>query len=96
MPQDYVKIDAGLTTQKFAGDFINAIASLRSTIDQLEKMKGLMDHMTNGVLFTDIEVQFGLPTGQGQTVYNLVSGALGAMKGTVQSSDGVTLIERVG
>lgn len=96
MPLDYIKINTEISTEKFAADLINAIGALRNAIDQLEKCKALMDHMNNGIVFTDIETHFGLPSGTGQTIYDLLNGTLGAMKGTFQNADAVTLMERVG
>ena len=58
-------------------------AQLRSAIDQLQaarqtlaKLKAIMDTQVNGADYSMVEAQFGLQTGQGQTCYNLVAGAV--------------------
>jgi hypothetical protein len=55
-----------------------------------------MDHNQDGVSFTDIETLFGVETGQGQTVYDLVNGSVGAFTGAFQTSDQKTITEKIG
>lgn len=59
---------------------------LRELVDGLEKMdnlatdlKAAMEQMTDGVTFTTIEAEFGLPAGKGQSVYNLLVGSVAEM-----------------
>ena len=45
----------------------------------LDEVKTIMDHNNNGSVFTAIETLFGLPSGQGQTVYDLCNGSMQAI-----------------
>jgi hypothetical protein len=96
MALDYIVVDSSTTTAKFARDLINFTRSLRSAIDQLDAVKAVMDHSNNGVSFTQIETLFGLASGQGQTVYDLVNGTRLALSGSAQNSNALALIDRVG
>lgn len=73
-----------------------AILSLIQAQAQLNSVLGLMTHMEDGVTFTKLETQFGLPAGTGQTVFNLINGTVGVMNGTFQNNNAVTLTQQVG
>lgn len=98
--RDGIKIDAGLTTAKYAPDLIRMISLLRETINQVEKVKGIMDHNTDGSSnYVDIETLFGLSfvnggasAGTGAIVYALVAGSRSA----VRSPSTLEIIDRVG
>jgi hypothetical protein len=45
--------------------------------------------------FAEFELTHGLSTGQGQTVFDMINGTLGAMKGTMQNDQAIELTERV-
>jgi len=96
MAIDFITVDNGVTTATFAQDLIRFKELFRQTLDLGDKIKDIMDHNTDGSNYAGIETKFGIATGLGDDVYNLVAGALAAMKGTSQSSDGMTLIGRVG
>lgn len=96
MPRDFIKVDRTQTGQKFAAKLQDAIGTARRLHELLEEIKALMDHNTDATVWTDIELYFGLPTGSGQSVYNLVAGGLSAVQGGSQTSDLMTLIDRVG
>lgn len=55
-----------------------------------------MNHNHDGSVFTDLEALFGLPAGKGQTVFDLVNGAVGSMEGAFQVADAKNITERVG
>lgn len=38
------------------------------------QLKDIMEAQIDGIDYTTVESEFGLPTGKGQTTYNLVSG----------------------
>lgn len=58
---------------------LNAATQLSVVRDQLTLIKAAMDNMTAAADFTLIESTFGIPTGKGQTVYNLIAGAVSTM-----------------
>lgn len=96
MPIDFYHPDTTLTTAPFASKLILLSRSLRDTIDLLDEVKTIMDHNNDGTTFTAIETLFGLPTGKGQTVYDLCNGTSQAIAGTAQNSNALALINRVG
>jgi hypothetical protein len=93
---DYIKIDMSTTTAVEAGSLKSAIRQLETAKQQLTSVLNKMGHNTNGTVFTSLEALYGLPAGQGQTVFDLVNGTIGAMNGTFQNNNSTTLIERVG
>lgn len=98
MANDFIRADPTQTpqAQPYAGLLLGLVTALRNTIDQLDRVKAVMDHSNDGVSFTAIETLFGLPSGKGQTVYDLVNGTRGALGGTMQNSNALALIDRVG
>lgn len=96
MARDFIKIDRTQSAAIDAALLLSYVNTLRSAYDTGVRVKAIMDHNTDAVVWTDIETLFGIPTGKGQTVYNLVSGSLGALAGTVQDAGGKTLTEQVG
>jgi hypothetical protein len=96
MARDFIKIDIHAITATHAPELIRLKNVLREAYSQGKKVQGVMNHNHDGTTFTDIEVLFGLPTGTGQTVFDLVNGAVGSMEGLFQVSDAKNLTERVG
>lgn len=97
MPIDFIRADPTLTPQAvFARELLSLVSQLRNVIDQIDKVKAVMDHSNSGSNFASIETLFGLPANQGQTVYDLVNGTRGALGGTMQNSNALALIDRVG
>lgn len=96
MALDFIVVDSTTTTAKFAHDLITLTRQLRETVDRLDFVKAVMDHSNTGSNFTQIETLFGLPSGQGQTVYDLVNGTRMAIAGTAQNANALSLIDRVG
>ena len=94
--RDFIKIDRTTTTAVYAGDLLVAITSVRSAINQLDKVKQIMEHNHDGTVFTDLEALFGLPAGKGTIVYDYVNGTRGALSGTFQNNNAELLIARVG
>ena len=96
MPKDFIRVDTTLLAATFARDLVFFKDRVREAIDLGEKLKGVMEHNISGGDYADVEARFGLSVGEGQLAYNLVAGTLGALKGAVQSSDALTLIDRIG
>lgn len=98
MARDFIKIDrtAMNTTATQAQSLLTYVSLLRQAFDVGTRIKAIMTHANDGTVFTDIETMFGLPAGQGQTVFNLVNGSIGSMQGTFQVPDAQTITEKVG
>lgn len=96
MPIDYIIVTTTDVNAKFANDLVSLVRQVRGVFDQLDKVLDIMTHSNNGVAFTQIEVLFGLPVGQGQAVFDLCNGTRLALTGAGQNSNAVSLIERVG
>lgn len=84
---------------------VNSNSPMGSLLDQLQanlqnaanlaaQILNYMNQQTDGTTYTSIETQFGLPTGQGQTVYNLIAGLAGS-GGSLVSSNVTQYLARV-
>jgi hypothetical protein len=93
MTNDYIPPSP---TARFGPKLISARQTLRTAINQLDEVKAIMDHNGDGTTWTTIESIFGLPAGKGQIVYDLINGTLGAMRGTFQNTNAITLTDIVG
>lgn len=78
MARDYIKIDTSTTTAIHAQTLKNAVRQVRQAYDDVIFLKQMMDHMTDGTSYVDVETYFGLASGQGQAVYDLVNNSMGA------------------
>lgn len=96
MARDYIKIIRTDSAATQASPMLEFLRNLRTTYEQGVKIKAIMDHLQDGTTWTDIETVFGLPAGTGHAVYDLVNGTVGAMNGTFQNNNAVTLTEKVG
>lgn len=96
MARDFIKVDNVTTSATKASLLLQYIAQLRQAYELGKRVKDVMVHNNDGTNFTDIEVLFGLPTGKGQVVFDLVNGSIGSMEGTFQVDDAKEITERVG
>jgi hypothetical protein len=96
MARDFIKIDTGMTGATHAGLLRAFVQQMRQAIDTGERVKAIMTHNNDGSNFSDIEALFGIPEGKGQTVFDLVNGAVGSTQGAFQTSDAMTITEKVG
>jgi hypothetical protein len=97
MAIDFIKIDlSNQTVATKAGLLIGYINNLRAAYNAGKQIIGIMGHLNDGTTFTAIESVFGLPSGQGQTVFDLMNGSVGSMEGAFQVSDAKTITEKVG
>lgn len=96
MARDFIKVDKTQTAATQAQALLSYAVTLRSAYDQGVKILAVMGHNNDGTTFTDIEILYGLPTGKGQTVFNLINGSVGSMQGTFQVPDAKTITEIVG
>ena len=56
-------------------DLLSIVDQFRIYQDRLRQNKEMMDAQVDGADYSAIETQFGVNSGSGQTVYNLVAGA---------------------
>lgn len=96
MARDFIPVDTTTTTATQAQELKAFVAVLRDAYQRGKKIIAVMGHLNDGSVFTDIETKFGLPAGKGQTVFNLVNGAVGSMEGTFQVADAKNITETLG
>jgi hypothetical protein len=96
MAGDYIKIDRITSTATHSTLMLQFVAQLRSAYETGQRVKAIMNHNHDGNDFAALEALFGIPSGQGQTVFDLVNGAVGSMEGSFQVDDAKELTERVG
>lgn len=94
--RDFIKVDKTQTAATQATLLLSYVSTLRSAFDLGTRILAIMGHNNDGTVFTDLETLFGLPTGKGQTVFNLVNGSIGSMSGTFQVPDAKNITETVG
>ena len=95
MANDSIKITVTNDTIK-ARELLSLVDKMRSAYEQAVKVKSIMDHLQDGVDFTTLEAMFGLPVDEGNTVYDLVNGAVGAMTNVFQNSNCRDITEKLG
>lgn len=97
MAIDFIKIDTSSPNTAPLAPLLKSYASsMRTTYNIGKQLIGQMTHQNDGTTFTLIETLCGLPTGKGQTVFNLVNGSIGSMEGTFQVTDAKTITEQLG
>jgi hypothetical protein len=96
MAKVFIKIDRTTTTAVYANDLLSLLQQLRNTVNQLAKVKGIMDNNWVTTDFADLEALFGIPVGSGQAVYALVRDSQKAITGVAQDASALTLIDKVG
>jgi len=75
MANNFITID---TTTRLGSQLRSLVVSMDGTLDAMRRLKATMDQQTDAIVWTTIEIQFGLPTGKGQTTYNLLASLLSA------------------
>jgi hypothetical protein len=94
--RNYIKVDTNNTLATRAGELAQFCKNLRQTYELGIRIRDIMDHMNDGTNFADVELHFGLATGNGQTVYNMVKNTVDSLEGDILSNDGKQMSERVG
>jgi len=79
MAINFIPVDR---TKTLGNELHSLVTAFRSNHSKLKELKDIMDSMTDNVDFTNIESQFGLPTGKGQAVYDLIVGDLAELNGS--------------
>lgn len=73
MPDNYIGVNQ---QSRLGGTLQSSLNGLALHTGTLKQLKLDMDNMTDGVSFATVESSFGIPAGKGQTVYNLIAGAV--------------------
>jgi hypothetical protein len=72
MAVTYIKVDI---SKRLGADLRQAVVHGAEFDERLHRLKDVMDTMIDGTDYSRLETEFGVATGQGETVYNLVAGA---------------------
>jgi hypothetical protein len=70
------------STKRLGSELRQAVNYGTAFDQQLVKLKDVMETMIDGTDYSRLETEFGLATGKGETVYNLVVGAATDVSGT--------------
>ena len=89
MAKDYIQI---ADAKEKGNQLTRNIAQLRVISLAIEHLRDIMLHNIDGTDRADMEVLFGIPTGDGEAVYNLVNTTVTQLN----HSDVQTLFDRVG
>lgn len=74
MPNNYIAVTT--TGNRYGSTILGVADQLSQVLARLGQIKLDMDNMTDGVSFTALETTTGIQGGKGQTIYNLVAGAV--------------------
>jgi hypothetical protein len=97
MASDFIQINVNNpTVASQAVQLKMYVQTLRSAYEIGTRVRSIMLHMHDGTNFADLEKQFGLPAGEGNAIFDLVNGSIGAMEGTFQNDDCKQITEQVG
>lgn len=83
MPLNQITVD---TNKEHGAEAYNIVVAIEKLQDDVRKFKEQLDNMTDGASYTEIETRFGLPTGKGQTFYNLWAGASAHLQSSADSN----------
>jgi hypothetical protein len=72
MAVTYIKVDI---SKRLGADLRQTIVYGAEFDERLHRLKDVMDTMIDGTDYSRLETEFGVATGKGETVYNLVAGA---------------------
>lgn len=88
MASNTIKVDVSQTaTATQAISLKDYARQMRVVYDLGVKIRETMNYSKDGTVFTEIEMLYGLKAGDGQKVYDLINGSVGAMEGTFQNDD---------
>jgi len=93
MARDFIKINQLAPQATLLRSYISA---QRQAYNLGKQCQSIMTHLNDGTVWTDVETAFGIDAGKGQTVFDLVNGAVGSMEGAFTVSDAKTITEKVG
>lgn len=96
MANVFIKIDTTMPGATHAGLLRSYVQQQRAAYELGTRVAAIMANNNTGTVWTDLEALFGLQAGDGQQVYDLVNGTVGANEGTFQNSNGKTIGELIG
>lgn len=96
MARDFITINPATTGATQSGLLRSYISALRQAYNMGAQIREIMTHNNDGTDFSDVETLFGIEAGEGQTVFDLVNGSVGAMVGDFMNQDCKTITEKVG
>lgn len=84
-----------------ANELLQLKNSMQQTLELAKRIQAKMSHNfsdanPNAIDWSGIHTLWGVPEGKEQTIWDMVNGSVGAMTGTMQTSDCVRLVERLG
>lgn len=96
MAKVFIKIDTNMAGATHAGLLRAFVQQQRAAYQTGELLRAIMANSNDGADWTALEALFGLPSGKGQAVFDLVNGTVGALEGTFQNNNGKSLGELLG
>lgn len=99
MAIDAIKVTRTDTAAIFSGDLLTAVSLTNQLLALLDKMirRGFRQFDTAPTPddFSTFEEFHGLPAGTGQTVFDMLNGVNGVLRGTMQNEQALELTSRV-
>lgn len=89
MPKDFISVDQAT---KYGSHVISLRNSLKRVLDEAEFLKLTADHNVADPDYTQMDTMFGVGTGNGQTLYNVLASVYSQLSHT----DIQTFIHRFG
>lgn len=96
---DYIKINRTDSAATQANLILTAVSQIRALKNTLDAAIGIGYHNFDAGSppdFTQFETLFGVPTGKGNAVFDLLNGTRLALTGAAQNDNAITLMEQVG
>lgn len=96
---DFIKINRTDSAATHATVILTAVNQARALKETLDKAIAIGYHNFDAgppADFAPFEALFGVPTGQGQSVFDILNGAKNAMEGTQQTDSAITLMNQIG
>lgn len=96
MAIDFIPITVSGNLQSQAQQLKNLTLQVTQVYTTITALRNVMTHLNDGVDFSRLEAQFGLSAGDGQRVFDLLNGAVGAMDGNMQNKNIKSITELLG
>lgn len=84
MANNYIAVNQNASV--LSSSLMSGINTLALAVGRLQQLKTDMDNMTDGQDWTTVETNFGIPTGKGASVYNLLTGCVSDLTGSNTSN----------
>lgn len=73
MAVNYITVDR---SKQQGAQLLAVVEGFRRLQGEMSQIKDMMDNMTDGITYTNVELQFGIATSKGDEMYNLIAGAV--------------------